>query len=108
MSINLGMRHDRLLRKQAAQMFEKGFGYRLTARKLGVSAATVREWQKMYRVIGRSGFLAMGVKQARYDYETKVAAAKAVVDGGMSKPEAMARFGIASTTPLKQWCRLYR
>ena len=89
-------------------MFEKGRGYRLTARKLGVSAATVREWQKMYRVIGRSGFLAMGVKQARYDYETKVAAAKAVVDGGMSKPEAMMRFGIASATPLKQWCRLYR
>ena len=108
MSINLGMRHNRLLRKQAAQMFERGFGYGSTARKLGVSAATVREWQKMYRVIGRSGFLAMGVKQARYDYETKVAAAKAVVDGGMSKPEAMVRFGIASVTPLKQWCRLYR
>ena len=108
MSVHLGLRHDRLLREQAAQMFEKGCGYRLTARKLGVSAATVREWQKMYRVIGRSGLLAMGVKQARYDYETKVAAAKAVVDGGMSKPEAMARFGIASATPLKQWCRLYR
>ena len=108
MSINLGMRHNRLLRKQAAQMFERGFGYGLTARKLGVSAATVREWQKMYRVIGRSGFLAMGVKQARYDYETKVAAARAVVDGGMSKPEAMTRFGIASATSLKQWCRLYR
>ena len=108
MSINLGIRHDRMLRKQAAQMFERGCGYRLTARKLGVSAETVREWQKMYRVIGRSGFLAMGVKQARYDYETKVAAAKAVVDGGMSKPEAMMRFGIASATPLKQWCRLYR
>ena len=108
MSINLGLRHNRMLRKQAAQMFESGFGYDLTARKLGMSAATVREWQKMYRVIGRSGFLAMGVKQARYDYETKVAAAKAVVDGGMSKPEAMMRFGIASATPLKQWCRLYR
>lgn len=108
MSINLGLRHDRLLREQAAQMFKKGHGYRLTARKLGVSAATVREWQKMYRVIGKDGLLAMGVKQARYDYETKVAAAKAVVDGGMSKPEAMMRFGIASATPLKQWCRLYR
>ena len=108
MSINLGMRHDRLLRKQAAQMFEKGHGYRLTASRLGVSAATVREWQKTYRVIGRSGLLAMGIKQARYDYETKVAAARAVVDGGISKPEAMARFGIASVTPLKQWCRLYR
>lgn len=108
MSVHLGIRHDRLLRKQAAQMFEKGFGYGLTASRLGMSAATVREWQKMYRVIGRDGLLAMGVKQARYDYETKVAAAKAVVDGGMSKPEAMMRFGIASTTPLKQWCRLYR
>jgi len=50
----------------------------------------------------------MGVKHARYDYETKVAAARAVVDGGMSKPEAMTRFGIASATSLKQWCRLYR
>ena len=108
MSINLGMRHDRLLRKQAAQMFEKGCGYRLTARKLGVSAATVREWQKMYRVIGKGGLLTMGVKRTKYDYETKVAAAAAVVDGGMSKPEAMMRFGIASATPLKQWCRLYR
>ncbi|THD29636.1 MAG: helix-turn-helix domain-containing protein, partial [Rothia mucilaginosa] len=76
--------------------------------RLGVSAATVREWQKMYRAIGKDGLLAMGIKHTKYDYETKVAAAAAVVDGGMSKPEAMMRFGIASATPLKQWCRLYR
>ena len=63
-------------------------------------AETVREWQKMYRVIGRGGLLAMGVKRARYDYETKVAAARAVVDGGMSKPEAMVRFGIVSAAML--------
>ena len=62
MSVHLGMRHDRLLRKQAAQMFEKGFGYGVTAKSLGVPAATVREWQKMYRVIGKGGLLAMGVK----------------------------------------------
>ena len=108
MSEHLGLRHDRLLREQAAQMFEKGFGYGLTASRLGMSAATVREWQKTYHVIGKGGLLAMGVKHTKYDYETKVAAAKAVVDGGMSKPDAMVRFGIASTTPLKQWCRLYR
>ena len=108
MSVDLGLRHDRLLREQAVEMFERGCGYGLTARRLGVSAETVREWQKMYRVIGRDGLLAMGVKHTRYDYETKVAAAAAVVDGGMSKPEAMAHFGIASVTPLKQWCRLYR
>ena len=108
MSAHLGIRHDRLLRKQAVKMFERGCGYRLTARKLGVSAATVREWQKMYHVIGKGRLLAMGIKHTKYDYETKVAAAAAVVDGGMSKPEAMVRFGIASATPLKQWCRLYR
>ena len=108
MSVDLRLRHDRLLREQAVEMFERGFGYRLTAGRLGVSAETVREWQKMYRVIGRGGLLAMGVKRAKYDYETKVAAARAVVDGGMSKPEAMARFGIASATSLKKWCRLYR
>lgn len=108
MSVHLRLRHDRLLREQAVEMFERGFSYRLTARRLGVSAETVRGWQKTYRVIGKDGLLAMGVKHARYDYETKVAAARAVVDGGMSKPEAMTRFGIASATPLKQWCRLYR
>ena len=108
MSEHLRSRHDHLLRKQAVQMFEKGRGYRLTAKRLGVSAATVREWQKMYHVIGKGRLLTMGVKHTKYDYETKVAAARALVDGGMSKPEAMMHFGIASTTPLKQWCRLYR
>ena len=108
MSVDLRLRHDRLLREQAVEMFERGFSYRLTAKRLGVSAETVRGWQKTYRVIGRDGLLAMGVKHARYDYETKVAAARAVVEGGMSKPEAMTRFGIASATSLKHWCRLYR
>ena len=108
MSAGLWLRHDRLLREQAVEMFERGFGYHLTAKRLGVPAETVRHWQKTYRVIGKDGLLAMGVKHARYDYETKVAAARAVVEGGMSKPEAMTRFGIASATSLKQWCRLYR
>ena len=86
MSVDLGLRHDRLLREQAVEMFERGCGYGLTAKRLGVSAEAVRHWQKTYRAIGKDGLLAMGVKQARYDYETKVAAASAVVDGGMSKP----------------------
>ena len=79
MSVDLGLRHDRLLREQAVEMFERGFGYGLTARRLGVSAETVREWQKMYRVMGRDGLVAMGAKRASYDYETKVAAARAVL-----------------------------
>ena len=50
----------------------------------------------------------MDGKQARYTYEQRVAAAKAVVDGGMPKGDAMARYGIMSRTPLERWCRAYR
>ena len=41
MSVDVRVRHDRLLREQAVEMFERGCGYGLTARRLGVSAETV-------------------------------------------------------------------
>lgn len=56
----------------------------------------------------REALLSMGGKQASYTYEQKVAAASAVVDGGATKAEAMAEFGIMSLAPLERWCRLYR
>ena len=108
MSIGLRCRHDRSVRELAAEMFGEGRGYESVARSLGIPAEAVRKWQQTYRATGRDGLLKMGEKHSRYDFETKVAAARAVVDDGMAKPEAMERFGIASATPLKQWCRLYR
>ena len=36
MSVDLRLRHDRLLREQAVEMFERGCGYGLTAKRLGV------------------------------------------------------------------------
>ena len=50
----------------------------------------------------------MGGKQSSYTFEQRVAAASAVVDGGMAKADAMAEFGIRSKSPLERWCRLYR
>ena len=44
----------------------------------------------------------------RYDWETKVAAARDHVENGMTKTEVMARHGIASIAPLERWCREYR
>ena len=83
--------------------------WRLLARWLSGSCAPAKAvpkpaWTPPFKASKFRG----AVQYARYDYETKVAAASAVVDGGMSKPEAMTRFGIASATSLKQWCRLYR
>ena len=108
MSIGLRCRHDRSVRELVAGMFGEGRGYKSVAGSLGIPAEAVRKWQQTYRATGRDGLLKMGEKHSRCDFETKVAAARAVVDGGMAKPEAMGRFGIASATPLKQWCRLYR
>ena len=50
----------------------------------------------------------MGKKHAAYSFETKLAAVRAVVDEGMTKPEAMAKFGIASPSSLKKWLKAYR
>ena len=99
--------YDRSVRGRACGLFERGLGYRSAAKRLGVSPKAVRKWQQTYRAVGWDALLNMGTHR-RYDYETKVAAASAVVDGGMARPEAMARFGIASESPLRSWCRLYR
>lgn len=56
----------------------------------------------------KRGVAVHGREQASYTYEQKVAAASAVVDGGATKAEAMAEFGIMSLAPLERWCRLYR
>ncbi|WP_195837694.1 helix-turn-helix domain-containing protein [Olsenella porci] len=108
MSIDPRCRHDRSVRELAAGMFDEGRGCESVAKSLGIPAKAVRKWQLTYRAVGRDGLLKMGKKHARYDFETKVAAARAVVEGGMSKPGAMERFGIASSSPLDQWCRPYR
>ena len=99
--------YDRSLRERACALFDRGSGFESAARLLGIPPKAVRKWQQTYRAVGRDGLLDMGGTR-NYDYETKVAAASAVVDGGMAKPEAMARFGIASASPLDRWCRLYR
>ena len=108
MSVDLRCKHGRPLRERAAELFDERFGCKSVARRLGIPAGTVRKWQQTHRSVGRDGLLNMGKTHARYDFETKVAAAKAVVDGGMAKPEAMRRFGIASESPLRRWCQLYR
>lgn len=99
--------YDRSVRERACGLFDRGLGHKAAAARLGVPAKAVRKWQQTYRAVGRDALLDMGTHR-RYDYGTKVAAASAVVDGGMPKPEAMERFGIASESPLRSWCRLYR
>lgn len=102
------VKHDIEARKAAIGLFERGHGYKSAAKALSVPRGTVRQWLCVYRSFGSEVLLSMDGKQARYTYEQKVAAASAVVDGGATKAEAMAEFGIMSLAPLERWCRLYR
>lgn len=92
----------------AAELFERGHGYGSTAHALGVPDEAVRKWFETYRAVGIGALRDMGTKKTRYSYEVKVAAARAVAEEGLSVPEAMARFSVASKSPLQNWVRAYR
>ena len=81
------MRHGNDLRAEAVALFGRGLGYRAVAKRLGMSVRTARKWQYTYRVAGKEGLLV--TKHKRYDYETKLAAARDVVERGAGKPVTM-------------------
>ena len=108
MRVDLRVKHDVETRRLAAALFANGLGCAAVAKKLSVPKAAVGKWQQIYRAFGSEVLLTMDGKQARYTYEQRVAAASAVVDGGMTRTEVMAEFGIVSRAPLDRWCRLYR
>lgn len=108
MHVDLRVKHDVEARKAAIDLFERGHGFESAAKALAVPRNTMRQWLCIHRSFGSEVLLSMDGKQASYTYEQKVAAARAVVEGGMAKPAAMAEFGIMSMAPLDRWCRLYR
>lgn len=83
------MKHDIEARKAAIGLFERGHGFESAAKALSVPRDTVRQWLYVYRSFGSEVLLSMDGKQTRCTYEQKVAAASAVVDGGMSGRDAM-------------------
>ena len=98
MRVDLRVKHDVEARKAAIGLFELGHGYKSAAIALSLPAEAVRRWQEIYRAFGSEVLLRMDGKQGRYTYEQKVAAASAVVDGGMTKTEAMAAFVSVNVT----------
>ncbi len=100
------MVYGRALREKAVGLFKAGNGCWGTAGALGLPVETARGWMYTYRAVGEEGLYVTTHK--KYSHELKVAAARDVVEGGMARADAMAKYGIASLTPLKNWCRAYR
>ncbi len=108
MRVDLRAKHDIEARAAAIELFERGHGSESAAKALSVPRDAVRQWLYVYRSFGSGVLLSMDGKQARYAYGQKVAAASAVVDGGMSRRDAMEALGVMSVAPPKRWCALYR
>ena len=108
MRMDCRVKHDVEVRRKAIELFASGMGFCAVASTLSVPLSTVKEWHHIYHAFGSEVLLIMDGKQAPYTYEQKVAAARAVIEDGMTKAEAMAEFKIMSLSPLKRWCKLYR
>ena len=102
MRMDRRVKYDVEVRRKAAKLFASGMGSCTVASTLSVSLSTVKEWHHIYNAFGSEVLLTMDGKQALYTYEQKVAAARAVVEDGMTKTEAMAKFKIMSLAPLKR------
>ena len=100
MRMDCRIKHGVEVRKRAAEFFASGMGSCAVASTLSVPRQTVKEWHHIYHAFGSEVLLTMDGKQALYTYEQKVAAARAVIEGGMTKSEAMAKFKIMSLGPL--------
>ena len=96
--------YDDGFRREALELIKAGAGGNTLARRLAMPRRTAEKWIMLYRSNGEEAVMG-GNGSRRYDWETKVAAARDHVENGMTKTEAMARHGIAS---IVDWQRCVR
>lgn len=99
--------YDDGFRREALELIKAGAGGKTLARRLAMPRRTAEKWIILYRSGGEEAVMG-GNGSRRYDWGTKVAAARDHVENGLTKAEVMARYGIASIAPLERWCREYR
>ena len=100
------MRHSQETRAKAVECFEAGFAGTTTAALIGASESVAKKWLYAYRALGKEALFV--TKHRTYSHDLKVEAAKAVIEGRMTKPEAMRAYGLRSKTQIGTWCKPYR
>ena len=82
-------RYDDGFRREALELIKSGAGKATLVRRLAIPVYTARNWIGLYRSNGEEAVMGGGGSR-RYDWETKVAAARDYVENGLTKTEAMA------------------
>ncbi len=95
------------LRQRAAELFEKGMGYKAVSSELGINRETVRDWSFTWRALGTEEFLASHAgERITYPPEIKIAVARDRING-MGVVEVMAKYHILNRHRVKEWVRMY-
>lgn len=94
------------LKRNAAELFEQGYGYKAVSTALGINRETVRDWSYTWRALG-SEALCKESDHKHYAPEVKLAAVKAR-EQGVSMVDVMQRFDINNRNRIKGWCAIYR
>ena len=81
-------RYDDGFRREALELIKSGAGKDALVRRLAIPVYTARNWIGLYRSNGEEAVMGGGGSR-RYDWETKVAAARDHVENGLTKTEAM-------------------
>lgn len=82
-------RYDDGFRREVLELIKAGAGKDTLVRRLAIPVYTARNWIGLYRFNGEEAVMGGGGSR-RYDWETKVAAARDHVENGLTKTEAMA------------------
>ncbi|WP_083404042.1 IS3 family transposase [Curtobacterium sp. MCBA15_001] len=101
------VRHSEEARRVFAAVVAAGDGYETASKQAGVPMSTAWAWYHRLRR-GESISLAAVAPTKSYTAELKLAAARAVVDDGMTRAEALAHFGVRSHASLGAWMQAYR
>lgn len=95
------------LRRKAAELFEKGMGYKAVSSELGINRETVRDWSYTWRALGTKEFLTSHAgERVTYSPEIKMAVARDRL-GGMGVVEVMAKYHIPNRHRIKEWVGMY-
>ena len=92
--------HSEDVRREAVELFEKGAGYKLTARKLGIKPSTVRDWARQWKKGAFSVKPALGVYHVTDAARQRIRELRAQ---GANWSEISRRTGVSRTTCRRIW-----
>lgn len=94
-------------RRNAALLFEQGWGYKAVSTGLGINRQAVRDWMYAWKALGTEQFCICSSRHIAYPNVVKLAAVRDRLNG-IATVDVMERYGITNRNIAKRWMREFR